>query len=476
MTDEDDFDNDSPSQINVRDSNNQAVTVTNVQTPANVFRLHKYFCNMELDQINQLMSNIEEAIQNSSQAAEERITWPAGIVTVTEALALLSSKLHLSLLGLSKTNRPKNRYETFRWDYFTQTEIFEISNDQNVKTLSGINKKDIDSAIDFAVRKIESKYSDLEFVSLLNGYKKFDPTRGIDYILDMKFCHRSNPIKTVTERVYLLRALSRAEIVPAPYVTEASRVIVVIPIFPSDAEAAARFLSDYVRTCLDTDENSRLALILFYSTIEEQSRCRNVVREVETLKRKYARGDLSPLDFYHVRSASVNPTFDAIDFLIRVIGVDALYFTATPRTEIRGDFLNRVRMNTIVNFQVFFPVPFARYHPKLVGDKPDVSKTTGRFDRRDFSVGSFYGADYAASRRVLSQASNSKMELVDLFLGTKLHIMRTTDPALIVNYGNGICDPKLDEEAYSICLISKKEGLASKSQLAALILERGVIS
>lgn len=185
------------------------------------------------------------------------------------------------------------------------------------------------------------------------------------------------------------------------------------------------------------------------------------------------------MDYYHVRS-TYGGAFDAVDFSIRVLTADALYFVASPGAELRADFLNRVRMNTIVNFQVFFPIPFVRYNPKIIGssaDRSDVNKATGRFDRHDFSIASFYGSDYLARRNQMPQFDSKRLgiDLIELFFNSSLHIMRAADPALIVSYTNKICDPRLNEEIYAKCLLSKKEGLASKSQLAALIFERGLL-
>ena len=38
--------------------------------------------------------------------------------------------------------------------------------------------------------------------------------------------------------------------------------------------------------------------------------------------------------------------------------------------EIKSDYFNRVRMNTIQGKQVFCPIPFTEYHPAIIyGDK-----------------------------------------------------------------------------------------------------------
>ena len=58
---------------------------------------------------------------------------------------------------------------------------------------------------------------------LVNGYRRFDATRGMQYVLDLRLLDRSIPGE-VSKRVHLLRPLGNIEIVPMPYVTENTRV------------------------------------------------------------------------------------------------------------------------------------------------------------------------------------------------------------------------------------------------------------
>lgn len=52
-------------------------------------------------------------------------------------------------------------------------------------------------------------------------------------------------------------------------------------------------------------------------------------------------------------------------------------------------------MNTILDFQIFNPIPFRQYNPKISGtDNFDVNKNSGHFDRGQYKYISFYGRDY----------------------------------------------------------------------------------
>lgn len=58
-------------------------------------------------------------------------------------------------------------------------------------------------------------------------------------------------------------------------------------------------------------------------------------------------------------------------------------------------------MNTILNFQIFSPIPFRQYNPKISGvNILDVNKNSGHFDKGEYKYISFYGKDYVAGKFV----------------------------------------------------------------------------
>lgn len=100
-------------------------------------------------------------------------------------------------------------------------------------------------------------------------------------------------------------------------------------------------------------------------------------------------------------------------------------------------------------------------------------KDQGHFDPTDFSVCSLYGADFI---RVRSRLKEDKLllDLSSLFLGqSEVHLMRAVEPALRLRYHDHICSSHLVPADYERCLLSKVEGLATKPQLASLLLHDG---
>lgn len=56
-------------------------------------------------------------------------------------------------------------------------------------------------------------------------------------------------------------------------------------------------------------------------------------------------------------------------------------------------------MNTILNFQIFSPIPFRQYDPEIIHmNTLEVHKNTGHFDSEEYKYISFYGRDYVFGR------------------------------------------------------------------------------
>jgi hypothetical protein len=136
-------------------------------------------------------------------------------------------------------------------------------------------------------------------------------------------------------------------------------------------------------------------------------------------------------------------------------------------------------MNTIANWQVFFPIGFWQYKPNLVHDeKPyptsiEIEQKVGHFDPHSFIHASFFNSDYQYARKQMISTSASKdIDLFEMFLKFHtLHMFRAVEPALKLSYQEVTCDPTRREDVYHRCLLSRGEGLASQAQLAMLIFE-----
>lgn len=65
-------------------------------------------------------------------------------------------------------------------------------------------------------------------------------------------------------RVEVSKLLGKVEMLSVPYVTENTRVNILLPIYTSEKEDAFRFLKQYKQICIDKKEKTMLMLVSLY--------------------------------------------------------------------------------------------------------------------------------------------------------------------------------------------------------------------
>lgn len=118
-------------------------------------------------------------------------------------------------------------------------------------------------------KKSNAKY---EYRRLLNGYKQFDPTRGASYTFDL-LVYDVNLGLDVHKRIDAMRPFGNIEILPMPYVTEATRVFLIVPFsIDTDFNQMRAFFWNYERSILshkDAAENVNLIIIYLTSSFDD---------------------------------------------------------------------------------------------------------------------------------------------------------------------------------------------------------------
>uniref|UniRef100_A0A2I3TN64 Hexosyltransferase n=1 Tax=Pan troglodytes TaxID=9598 RepID=A0A2I3TN64_PANTR len=338
---------------------------------------------------------------------------------------------------------------------------------------------------------------------LLNGYRRFDPARGMEYTLDLllECVTQRGHRRALARRVSLLRPLSRVEILPMPYVTEATRVQLVLPLLVAEAAAAPAFLEAFAANVLEPREHALLTLLLVYGPREGGRGAPDPFLGVKAaaaeLERRYPGTRLAWLAVRAEAPSQVR----LMDVVSKKHPVDTLFFLTTVWTRPGPEVLNRCRMNAISGWQAFFPVHFQEFNPALSpqrsppgppGAGPDPPSPPGadpsrgapiggRFDRQASAEGCFYNADYLAARARLAgelagqeeEEALEGLEVMDVFLRfSGLHLFRAVEPGLVQKFSLRDCSPRLSEELYHRCRLSNLEGLGGRAQLAMALFEQ----
>ncbi|XP_045368049.2 chondroitin sulfate synthase 2 isoform X2 [Camelus bactrianus] len=414
----------------------------------------------------------EWEIQNTSRLAadgERAAAWPVGIPA---------------------PSRPASRFEVLRWDYFTEQHAFSCADGSPRCPLRGADRADVADILGAALEELNRRYHPalrLQKQQLVNGYRRFDPARGMEYTLDLQLeaLTPQGGRRPLTRRVQLLRPLSRVEILPVPYVTEASRLTVLLPLAAAERDLAPGFLEAFASAALEPgDAAAALTLLLLYEPRQAQRAAHaDVFAPVKThvaeLERRFPGARVPWLS---VQTAAPSP-LRLMDLLSKKHPLDTLFLLAGPDTVLTPDFLNRCRMHAISGWQAFFPMHFQAFHPTVAPPQgpgpPELGRDTGRFDRQAASEACFYNSDYVAARARLAAASEQEEELLEsldvyeLFLRfSSLHVLRAVEPALLQRYRAQTCSARLSEDMYHRCRQSALESLGSRTQLAMLLFEQ----
>ncbi|KAG7282925.1 hypothetical protein CRUP_018425 [Coryphaenoides rupestris] len=451
-----------------------ALTVHPVSEPEQMYRLHKHFTQLELQRTYNEIAKLQAEIKNVSVVAfdgNRTSQWPVGITPPFE---------------------PKTRFEVLRWEYFTEEHVYLCADGSPKCELRGVDRLDVADVIGAALEQLNDKYRPvlrLTKQQLINGYRRFDPTRGMEYTLDLQLEALSpqGHSRSIAKRVHLVRPLSRIEIIPMPYVTEATRVHVIVPLALQDRSHVDRFLEAFADGAFESSENAVLTFLFIYDPLEAQQVRQNdifagVKAQIAGYERKYPAVKIPWISVKTETPAQIK----FMDIISKKHPVDTLFFLADVNTNVNSEFLNRCRMNAINNWQVFFPVHFQDFHPAVAyhdqpapPDAADMVKEAGHFDRGTFDEACFYNADYMATRARMAPDVQENEELLesldvyDVFVRySSMHVFRAVEPALRQRHRPQPCNPRLGEDVYHRCVQSSLEGLGSRLQLAMLLFEQ----
>lgn len=451
----------------------RALTVHPVSDPEQMYRLHRFFTELELQRTYEEIAKLQAEIKNASVEAfdgNRSSQWPVGVTPPFE---------------------PNTRFEVLSWEYFTEEEIYSCVDSAPKCELKGIDHMDVLDVIEVAMTELNKKYMPVLHMkkqALINGYRRFDPIRGMEYMLDLQLevISQKGHSRSVTKRVHLVRPLSKIEIIPMPYVTEATRVHIIIPLTMQLKNYVTHFLEVFATNAFETSENAVLTFLFIYDPVEAQQVNQNdifasVKTQITSLERKYP---TIKIPWISVKTETPSQ-IKFMDIISKKHPVDTLFLLATINTNVNSEFLNRCRMNSINNWQVFFPIHFQDYNPEVAyHNQPypatiDLVRESGHFDRMSFDEACFYNSDYMSTRTQMVadvQENEEILESLDIYemfvKYSSLHVFRATEPALHQQYRYQNCNPRLSEEIYHRCVQSNLESVGARPQLAMVLFEQ----
>lgn len=382
---------------------NNATSIFPVTSADDIYILHAYFSRLHLEAVQSRIKSLEQEAQSVGNGTISNnvleVKWP---------------------LGVPNSVKPQFRHDMIVWTHLNLTHSFMGDDGENVKVLSRVDAQDIQKIIDGILAEAGRKYPELTYESLQSAYRKFDPVRGMDYRIHLNFRDANGDV--VLKSFEVVKPISLIQIIPSPYVTESTRISMVVPTFVHRIDDTVSFIGRYEEICMQSKDSTTLMLVLFYNSDASNKGESDVfyrLKNFAVATSKRIRNEDSKIAWVSIR---LPPEFDyayresdemlssmyanqeilslaATDLALRKIGLDSLVLLFSNVVNFKNDFLNRVRMNTIQGFQVYSPVGFMQYPCKYtsmcnVCENCDVSQSGGYFDRHNFDVISFYSRDY----------------------------------------------------------------------------------
>ena len=353
------------------------------------------------------------------------------------------------------------------------------------------------------------------------GWSRMDATRGKDVVLEVshrandRYHHQTKYFSSVdnyfdrklsSRKCQIVKELSNPEIVQMPFVTESFKISLIVPVQEKDSQKTMTLLRSFAKNAIEKNDRIFLMLVFLYSPERPDKNNNNdFFKEVKQLalqiSKKYKKDQSkssSHLLWYSMQTKGQTPTdTELMDLVTQKLDNKTIILLGSPDMEMKADYFNRVRMNTIQNKQVFCPIPFTEYHPSIVyGDKrPPVSlvfnTTAGHFDNFNTGHVSFYKSDYLQARQsgggdsVIKHESELKDkheeddeddgDLCQMFRRqNNLHALRAPDPGLLLRYEEVTCDESVikDSDKMQLCKLRNQRSFARRKTLAMMVLDR----
>ncbi|XP_050442213.1 chondroitin sulfate synthase 1-like [Adelges cooleyi] len=516
----------------------RAITLHPIKQHSHMYRIHNYMKGLKLQDIQQkkilLHRDIRAMIEQLSRHQPQR--QPSNEFMLTNNSKLFNAKPGSpnylgdpDLLGwppgLNKF-RPRRIVDVIKWDFISKS-WFSDTDSNPRRRIESYAKEGLDDVVR-EVMDIINKFSKqrgrvIEFKEIFYGYHRVNPLYGVDYVLDMLLMYKKYRGKKMTVPVrrhaYLQQQFTNFEIrevmdgveikqklqeesvyemgneesaVPVKDILDngllgvdgqpvenmkhsldqvrLKTVNFVLPLFNRNS-TFVRFMDNYESVCLANDERVTLTIVPF-----GQATLNQALAAVDATKAKYptARVKVLPdLEDSFARalaldlgSSRIGPPEDLLFF----VDVDMLWTNA---------MLNRIRLNTVRNRSVYFPIVYSEFDPVVVYGQsvsPNhflINQDSGYWRQYGYGIVSVYKSDLVSVGNFDTSIRGWGKEDVDLFEKFVKRnpdiIMRVADPDLVHVFHAVECDSKLSQQQAQMCKNTRFETYGNVDQLANTI-------
>ena len=391
----------------------------------------------------------------------------ANMITETPPTAATCS------IAIRPRHVPKDKFEINYWEYFNRTRLMGVHQLQPSHGLIGGIRQEANYALIKAIHTVNNELTPdqkLIFDKFENGYRRVDPMRGSEFILDLVFHKSTNHNAHIRKRVSILRPF-HDHVVPVPAPESKATVNFVITL--SDlSNRLEQFLANYGKNILRSYEHVSLTIVLYSGP--DTAQVHSIVNKFSS---DHPSATISVVDREGEFARGVG-----LDHGVQQFKDDELLFFVDVDLQINHSFLRRCRLNTIRGKQVYFPIFFKLYNLDFVSkyyegnESMFLSRHNGHWAHYSYGMVCIYASDYRHSGGFNVDMRGWGEEDVDFLSRVMKHgleVFRAPDPGLVHLWHRKTCKKSTQnlDKAYLHCLHSKKENLADRTELAQYVLE-----
>lgn len=487
-----------------------AITLHPNKRPAYQYRLHSFMLSREISRLryHTIMLHREGLIM--THLSDTEVLWE------DQQLGAPPSYMRY---------QPNERNDVIEWDFLTGRHIYSaVENKMARQNLGNSMRTALEDVILQVMEMINENSKTrgrvIDFKEIQYGYYRVDPMHGAEYILDLLLLYKKHKGRKITVPVrrhaYLQQSFSQpffteteeidvAELVAAinsesqslSFLSNSLKFLSPFQFYESTREmweqsqrkvnilvplsgrydTFVRFMENFEKVCLIPKQNVKLSVIL----VDNESNL-NKGKHIQLIKdyyNKYPKADLSVIPMTGNFSRGL-----ALELGSAQLDNDTLLFFCDVDLIFNVDALQRCRDNAVQGQQVYFPVVFSQYNPKIVyaektsGENQFVlTKKSGFWRDYGFGITCVFKSDLLKAGGFDTSILGWGLEDVDLFtkvINSGLKVLRSQEPGIVHIYHPVQCNSSLEQKQHKMCLGSRASTYASSMQLAELWLEKHI--
>nr|XP_027198722.1 chondroitin sulfate synthase 1-like [Dermatophagoides pteronyssinus] len=461
-------DNDGMIQSSNHDLSN-VLTIHPIKNPIAMKNLYKYFKRIDNQQWNFQITKLYRHLNILlSNWTDDKLSKQFKTFLNLDRMAIESENIghKISLKNLAKTTTTKSTLYDPIWKFFGQKLFMEKS----LNPKKNIDK-DIIQSFNQNIKQILNQFNQnsfkkgtlFDYHSLNYGYIRWLPSIGIQYILDFLIIYRKYHGKRLTipirKHIYAVQTFSRSHLIHVEEKSNNDVINIIVPL-AGRISTFQRFVQNFIDV-YQQDNQLTLTVVLFpdhhsnsnsnqttnsneiEKILEKFSGTKNIVR----IMGKFSRGT----------ALQKSSTLFSKKSLLFFLDVDMIF---------TGKVLNRVRQNTRLNQQVYYPIVFSQYENLLkkllkndsIDHNEEIEEEFGYWRQFGYGIVSVYNEDLikiGGYNTTINGWGIEDVNLYDRFILNNFTIFRSTDPDLIHVYHSIDCDRKLSTLQYEMCLGTK---------------------